>query len=104
MNLRRGPVLCDGGDGAHAALIPWLWRGKVLCPNCLLRAISDAIRAGELIEAEVVEIDEPRAKTPKAQRRRAEVVPLRPVNDGKQLDLFGRRRVSRARTEGSDDN
>jgi hypothetical protein len=76
----------------------------VLCPNCLLRAVSDAIRAGELVEAEIVELEEPRPKAPRAHCRRAEVVPLRRVNDGKQLDLFGRRRVSRARNEGSDDN
>lgn len=101
MNLRRGPVLCDGGDGSHAALIPWLWRGKVLCPNCLLRAISDAIRAGELIEAESVELKQPRTK---AQRRRAKIVPLHPVEDGEQLEMFGRPHVLRARGEAGDDN
>lgn len=104
MNIRRGPVLCDGGDGSHAALIPWLWRGKVLCPNCLLRAISDAIRAGELIEAELVEVTQPRMKRPKVQRRRGEVVPIRPAENGKQLELFGGRRPSRAGSEGGDDN
>lgn len=104
MNVRRGPVLCDGGDGSHAALIPWLWRGKVLCPNCLLRAISDAIRAGEPIEADLVEITQPRMKRPKVQRRRAEVLPIRSVEKGKQLEFFGRRRVRQAGSEGADDN
>lgn len=104
MNLRRGPVLCDGGDGSHAALTPWLWRGKVLCPNCLLRAISDAIRAGELIEAEPVEATQPRVRRPKLQRRRAEVVPIRPGEKGKQLELFGRGRMARVESEGADDN
>jgi uncharacterized Zn finger protein (UPF0148 family) len=94
----------DGGDGRHPALIPWLWRGKVLCPNCLLRAISDAIRAGEPIEAELVEVAQSPEKRPKSQRRRAEIVRLRPAESAKQLELFGRRRASRTRDEGTDDN
>jgi hypothetical protein len=76
----------------------------VLCPNCLLRAISDAIRAGEPIEAEMVEVEQAPKKGPKAQRRRAEVVSLRPAADTKQLELFGCRRASVARNEGTDDN
>jgi hypothetical protein len=104
MNVRRGPVLCDGGDGSHAALTPWRWRGKVLCPNCLLRAISDAIRAGEPIEAVLVEVTQSRVKRPKAQRPRAEVVPIRRTDKGKQFELFGRGRLPRAEGEGVDDN
>ena len=104
MKLRRGPVLCDGGDGSHAALIPWFWRGSVLCPNCLLRRISDAIRAAEPIEAEVLDVEEPGTKTLKTQRHRAKILRLRWAEDGKQLDLFGRRRIPRARDEAADDN
>ena len=104
MNLRRGPVLCDGGDGSHAALIPWSWRGKVLCPNCLLRAISDAIRACELIEAEPVDVENSSLKRSRGSRRKAVVVPLRRGLEGDQLELFGRQRLQRAEKEGADDN
>jgi len=104
MKLRRGPVLCDGGDGSHAALTPWFWRGNVLCPNCLLRRISDAIRASELIEAEPVIVEETASKQSKGSRRKAVVVRLRRPDEGNQLELFVRRRFDRAKGEGKDDN
>lgn len=47
---RRGPPLCD--DCKRPALIPWVWRGRVVCPGCLLRALSDAIRSAEPIAAD----------------------------------------------------
>jgi hypothetical protein len=48
---RRGPVLCDGGHGEHAALNPQVVtsgkvRSRVLCANCALRWYSDAVRLG----------------------------------------------------------
>ena len=51
----RGPVLCEAGTGQHAALKPYLFRGRWLCPHHALGAIADALRAGESIEAAPLE-------------------------------------------------
>lgn len=55
--LRRGPILCDAGNGEHAALNPQVvtsgrMRGRVLCANCALRAVSDAIRKRQAFYSE----------------------------------------------------
>ena len=47
----RGPVLCEAGTTRHAALKPYLFRGRWLCPHHALGAIADALRAGGSIEA-----------------------------------------------------
>lgn len=47
--LRRGPVLCDAGNGEHQALNPqvvtsgWM-HGRVMCANCCGQAAWDAMR------------------------------------------------------------
>lgn len=47
-----GPILCD--VCGKAALAPWHDHGRVLCPNCLLRRISDAIRERRVLRYEPV--------------------------------------------------
>jgi hypothetical protein len=53
---------CDAGR--HRALMPWRYGDRILCPNCLLRALSDAIRSGEALEAEPVETEKAALRAP----------------------------------------
>lgn len=65
---RRGPALCD--DCERPALIAWIWRGRIVCPGCLLHLVSDAIRASEPIAAEPLELAQHRERD---RRRRVSV-------------------------------
>ena len=68
---RRGPVLCEAGTGQHAALKPYLFRDRWLCPYHALGAIADALRAGEVIEALPLEQVHLRERQRRAAVRRA---------------------------------
>jgi hypothetical protein len=83
--LRRGPILCDAGQGEHAALNPQVVtlgrRSRIMCANCALRAVSDAIRKGQASQSEPLALVQERQRTarraPVARGELAEVVRLK---------------------------